>query len=41
MSIFEFAAFVAGVTVGALAARLLELLPRLTDLLDQLRRSFT
>jgi hypothetical protein len=36
---FEFAAFVAGASFGALVARVVGLLPRLTDLFDDIWRA--
>jgi uncharacterized membrane-anchored protein YhcB (DUF1043 family) len=41
VSVFEFAAFVAGVAVGAVAARLVDLLPRITAWFDELWRNLT
>jgi hypothetical protein len=41
VSVFEFAAFMAGAVFGALVARVVGLLPRITDQLSQLWRNLT
>jgi hypothetical protein len=41
VSVFEFAAFMAGAVFGALVARVVGLLPRITDLLADTWRNLT